>query len=84
MIMKVHNKGQVVIPVHLRKLLGIDVGDLLEVEVVPEEGKIELRVSAASRAKALAGSLRAYGQDKAFPSDREIAEALKRGLLRGG
>lgn len=82
MIMKIHNKGQVVIPAHIRKMLGIDVGDVLEVEVLPEEGKIELRVPAEGRARALAGSLRAYGRDKPFPSEHEISEALAKGLVR--
>ena len=44
MLTKVHNKGQVVIPAQVRKQLGIDVGDFLEVEVKPDEGKIELRL----------------------------------------
>jgi AbrB family looped-hinge helix DNA binding protein len=41
--MKVHPKGQVVIPAEVRKRLGIEIGDELEVEVIPEEGKLELR-----------------------------------------
>jgi bifunctional DNA-binding transcriptional regulator/antitoxin component of YhaV-PrlF toxin-antitoxin module len=42
----------------VRRDLGIDIGDLLEVEVVPEEGRIELRVPTQGKAQALAGSLR--------------------------
>jgi AbrB family looped-hinge helix DNA binding protein len=84
MLMKVHNKGQVVIPAHIRKQLGIDVGDVLEVEVIAEEGKIELRRPAQGKAESLAGSLKQYARGKRFPSDREIDAALGRGLKRSG
>lgn len=84
MLMKVHNKGQVVIPAHVRKQLGIDVGDVLEVEVVPDEGKIELRRPVQGKAASLAGSLKQYARGKRFPSERQIAEALRRGLMQGG
>lgn len=84
MLMKVHNKGQVVIPAHVREQLGIDVGDLLEVEVLPEEGKIELRRPGQFMARSLAGSLNQYAHGKPFPSERRIADALRRGLTRGG
>jgi len=84
MLMKVHNKGQVVIPAHIRKQLGIDIGDLLEVEVMPEEGKIELRRPVQGMAQKLAGSLKKYARGKDFPSDRQVAEALRRGLTQRG
>lgn len=80
MLMKVHNKGQVVIPAHVRRQLGIDVGDVLEVEIVPEEGKIELRRPTQNKARSLAGSLKQYARGKSFPSRRQMAEALRRGL----
>lgn len=84
MLMKVHNKGQVVIQVHVREQLGIDVGDVLEVEVLPGQGKIELRRPGQTKARSLAGSLKSYARGKRFPSDRRIADALRRGLTRGG
>jgi AbrB family looped-hinge helix DNA binding protein len=84
MLMKVHRKGQVVIPAEVRKQLGIDVGDVLEVEIVPEEGKIELRRPSRGRAASLAGSLRRYAQEKTFPSDAQISDAMDRGLARDG
>jgi AbrB family looped-hinge helix DNA binding protein len=82
MLMKIHAKGQVVIPAEVRRQLGVEVGDLLEVEVVPEEGKIELRRPRAGGA--LEGSLRQYARGKPFPSDREMADALRRGLTSDG
>ena len=84
MLMKIHNKGQVVIPAEIRKQLEIDVGDVLEVEVLPDQGKIELRRPGQSKARSLAGSLKQYARGKRFPSDRQIAEALRRGLMQGG
>jgi AbrB family looped-hinge helix DNA binding protein len=82
MLMKVHPKGQVVIPADVRRQLGIDVGDVLEVEVIPEEGKIELRRPSPTKARALAGSLKQYARRKKFPSDRRIAEALRKGMTK--
>jgi AbrB family looped-hinge helix DNA binding protein len=84
MLMKVHNKGQVVLPAQVRRQLGIDVGDMLEVEVIPEEGKIELRRPAERKALALAGSLRGYARGKRFPSRREMSEALRREIVKDG
>jgi AbrB family looped-hinge helix DNA binding protein len=84
MFMKVHPKGRVVIPAEIRKRLGIDIGDVLEVEVVPEEGKIELRRPTLDKAASLAGSLKRYARGKRFPSDRRMAEALRKGLAGDG
>ena len=85
MLMKIHRKGQIVIPAGIRKQLGVDVGDVLEVDVLPEEGKIELRrPSPGSKAASLAGSLRQYARRKRFPSDRRLADVLRKGLTEGG
>lgn len=82
--MKVHNKGQVVIPAHIRRELGIEIGDVLEVEVLPEEGRIELRRRSEQTARALAGSLSRYAGDKPFPTRDQIQDALRRGLSERG
>lgn len=84
MLMKVHAKGQVVIPAAMRKQLGIDVGDVLEAEVFEEEGRIELRRPQEGTARLLAGSLKDYARGKPFPSEADMAEALRRGLLADG
>lgn len=84
MLMKVHRKGQVVIPAEVRRQLGIDVGDFLEVEIMADEGKIELRRPEGGRARALAGSLKSYAEGKPFPSEDRISEALGRGLAGDG
>jgi AbrB family looped-hinge helix DNA binding protein len=84
MRMKVHNKGQVVLPAEIRAQLGIEIGDILEVEVVAEEGKIELRRSETGTAASLGGSLERYARGKPFPSRSEMANALRRGMLGDG
>jgi AbrB family looped-hinge helix DNA binding protein len=80
MLMKVHPKGQVVIPAEVRKRLGIEIGDELEVEVVPEEGKLEMRRPSRDHARKLAGSLAEYARGKRFPSRKRMAEALRMAL----
>lgn len=84
MLMKVHAKGQVVIPAEIRQQLGIEIGDVLEVDVDPEGGRIELRRPRRGRGDALAGSLREYAQGKRFPSRRVMTEALRKGMLGDG
>lgn len=84
MLMKVHRKGQVVIPVEVRRRLGIEVGDLLEVDIKDDEGMIELRRPAQTSARALAGSLREFARGRRFPSEARISDALRRGLSDDG
>ena len=80
MLMKIHPKGQVVIPVEVRRRLGVDVGDVLEVEISADEDRIELRRPMHGRARALAGSLKAFAEGRPFPSAEVVSEALRRGL----
>ena len=80
MLMKVHNKGQVVIPAVIRQELAISVGDLLEVDIDVAEQRIELRKHTQATSCKLAGSLRQYSRGKAFPSREEMHRSLQRGL----
>ncbi|HDL64068.1 MAG TPA: AbrB/MazE/SpoVT family DNA-binding domain-containing protein [Proteobacteria bacterium] len=80
MIMKVFNKGQVVIPAAIRHALGIDVGDMLDVRFDAGEKAIELRKVEIYEAETLAGSLAKYGRDRAFPSRRTMNEVLRKGM----
>ena len=82
MLMKVHNKGQVVIPAEMRKELGISIGDHLDVRLDVEQKRIELRKPTEGTAEKLAGSLRQYGRGKPFPSREEVRKSLQRGLSR--
>jgi AbrB family looped-hinge helix DNA binding protein len=84
MLMKVHPKGQVVIPVEVRRRLGIEVGDVLDVEISADEGRIELRRPVHGAARALAGSLKAFAEGRPFPSEEAVSDALRRGLTRRG
>jgi|AP95_1055475.scaffolds.fasta_scaffold03930_2 AbrB family looped-hinge helix DNA binding protein len=83
MLMKVHNKGQVVIPAEMREQLGISVGDLLEVDVDVAGHRIELRKHQET-SRTLAGSLQQYNRGKAFPSREEMHRSLQAGLSHNG
>ena len=83
MLMKVHNKGQVVIPVDIRRQLDISIGDHLEVEVDTQQGQIRLHKPVSSVSYRVGGSLASYAADKPFPSAEDAAQALRNGLARG-
>ena len=80
MLMKVFNKGQVVIPVEIRRSFGIHAGDSLEVDIDQERHVIALRKPIRTKAQSLAGSLSSYAAKKAFPTSRQIKDALAEGL----
>ncbi len=80
MIMKVFNKGQVVIPSAIRHALGIDIGDMLDVRIDEKDKSIELRKKESFEADALAGTMSEYGKRKAFPSRKSMNAALQREL----
>ena len=83
MLMKVFNKGQVVIPSHIRQILGIQIGDMIDVEIdVPKE-RLKIKKPDQLKSQALAGC---FSKNKkknkiAFPSRKEMHEALAEGLL---
>ena len=76
MLMKVFNKGQVVIPVEIRRILGIEPGDKLELEVDRDHRSIALHKPEQSRSKVLAGSLSQYGENRTFPTRKQMAAVL--------
>lgn len=82
MLMKVFNKGQVVIPADIRKEFGIEVGDMLEVVADRKEKCLKLKRIDEMKSEKLAGSLSKYNRRKRFPSRREIKEALAKGIVR--
>ncbi len=83
MIMKVFNKGQVVIPAPIRRAMGIDIGALLDVRFDAKHGRIELTKPASDVASTLAGSLSQSVRSIEFPSRKAMADALRKGLARG-
>jgi AbrB family looped-hinge helix DNA binding protein len=82
MLMKVFNKGQVVIPSAIRNSLGIAPGDFVDVALDLQNQKIELRPQARAGTSSIAGSLAPYARRKLFPTRKQAAIALMKGLLR--
>jgi len=82
MLMKVFNKGQVVIPSKIRGSLGIAPGDFVDVVVNLQDQKIELRPYRSAGVTSIAGSLAKYGRRKSFPTRKQSAYALRNGLIR--
>ncbi len=80
MLMKVFNKGQVVIPAEIRKSLGIEVGDLVEVSL--NNDALVIKKSCQRKSSQLAGSLTTFGQGKRFPSRDVMRMALTNGLVK--
>lgn len=79
MLMKVFNKGQVVIPGDIRKILDIHIGEMLDVEFNEKKKCIELK-KPVYHAEKLAGSLSKYAKAKPFPSEEEMRESLAKGM----
>jgi len=75
MLMKVFNKGQIVIPVEYRRILGIHTGDKLNFTIDKEKNEIKLSKPAYNSRK-LAGSLHKYAKNKSFPSKDQIRKAM--------
>lgn len=82
MLMKVFNKGQVVIPSKIRDGLGISPGDFVDVAVNLQSQKIELRPYRPAGSTSIAGSLAKYARRKSFPTRKQSAQALRKGLIR--
>lgn len=78
MLMKLFNKGQVVIPAEIRREMGLHVGDFLDVRIDRQKHVIELTVPEPTLSKSLAGSLSRYKHR--FPSRKEMYSALEKGL----
>lgn len=82
MLMKVFNKGQVVIPSEIRRGLGIVPGDFVDMTLDLPHKRIELRPHRLRTSSTIAGSLAKYAQRKPFPTKRQRLTALKKGLSR--
>lgn len=83
MLMKVFQKGQVVIPTGIRHELGISPGDTLDVEIDREHQTVELRKPQVRMSKKLAGALAHHAKSKGFPTRRQMRDTLAEGLRNG-
>jgi len=80
MHMKIHKKGQVVIPVQIRKMMGIEIGDMLDLHFDNENKELHLRRVGSSVDDNLSGRFANYASHKPFPSDEEISKMLEEGI----
>ena len=81
MLMKVFNKGQIVIPAAVRRKLKIEIGDMLDFFVDENENCIKLKKPDEMQSTRLAGSLSKYNSRKKFPTRQEMRKALAEGLV---
>ena len=81
MVMKIFNKGQIVIPATLRRELGVGIGDYLEVEFDRNKRSLTLSPRAGNTVNGLGGSLSIFAKARS-PSKRRSLKALKDGLTR--
>jgi AbrB family looped-hinge helix DNA binding protein len=84
--MKVFPKGQIVIPVSLRKRYQIEIGD--QIDVVPESEGILLKPSAKeqrgkSATERLFGIFSGYASKKPEPTKADIEKATEAGFIEG-
>ncbi|MEK9148552.1 MAG: AbrB/MazE/SpoVT family DNA-binding domain-containing protein [Candidatus Desantisbacteria bacterium] len=80
--MKVYNKGQVVIPVGLRRRYNINVGEF--VEVAPENGGIRLSPIRKERlTDKLFGIFAKYKEGKERLTEKAIESTTEKGFVEG-
>jgi AbrB family looped-hinge helix DNA binding protein len=82
MLMKVFNKGQVVIPAEIRKNLGISIGDMLDVAIDSKHRTVQLKPRGSTKGQSLAGSLSRYSKHKRIPTKNQMASVLRKGLAQ--
>ena len=78
---KVFGKGQVVIPVALRRKFGIKIGDMVDL-MVEEDGIKIVPVKEKVEAKDLAGIFNKYAKGKGIPTDKRIEEITEREAVK--
>ena len=83
--MKVFQKGQVVIPVSLRKKYHIEVGDKLDVVEAPEGILLKpvRQKGAAAMSDELFGVFAKYAQSRKRLTKKRINEATEKGFVEG-
>lgn len=82
MLKKVFNKGQVVLPVAVRRELGIEIGDMVDVSLDEDHKGIYIkRPSSGGLVKEMAGALHEYAVGRDFPSKQQIEETMSKGMV---
>ena len=84
--MKVFSKGQVVIPVSLRKKYNIDIGD--HIQAVPSKDGILLKPPSKTKSTgtltdSLFGIFEKYGQGKKKAGKKDIIKTTEKGFIEG-
>ncbi|MFQ6677374.1 MAG: AbrB/MazE/SpoVT family DNA-binding domain-containing protein [Fidelibacterota bacterium] len=79
MKMKIHNKGQVVLPAKIRKKYHLEIGD--DVDVTYNDEGIHL-YPVVEETIDLSGSLKEEYKKYGFPSEDEIKKATKEGFTK--
>ena len=84
MLMKIFNKGQVVIPSRIRQMLGIHIGDMVDIEIDLPKKRLKIRKPARMKSQALAGYFSGHREKHGvpFPSRDQMHEALAEGFTR--
>ncbi|MCH7762704.1 MAG: AbrB/MazE/SpoVT family DNA-binding domain-containing protein [Candidatus Marinimicrobia bacterium] len=77
MKMKIHNKGQVVLPAKIRKRYHLEIGD--DVDVTYDDEGIHI-YPVVEESIDLQGSLREEYKKYGFPDETDIDEATKKGF----
>jgi AbrB family looped-hinge helix DNA binding protein len=84
--MKVYPKGQIVIPVSLRKKYNIDIGD--HIQVIPSRDGIILKPSSETKnskilTDRLFGIFRKYAHGKQKATKKDMIKATENGFIKG-
>ncbi|MFT7638267.1 MAG: AbrB family looped-hinge helix DNA binding protein [Candidatus Omnitrophota bacterium] len=82
MLMKVHAKGQIVIPSQIRKALQIKIGDVIDI-VIDNTKQVKLRKIRSHKSHDLAGCFHKYASNIQFPTSKKMNAALADGLAGG-
>jgi AbrB family looped-hinge helix DNA binding protein len=78
---KVSSKGQVVIPIALRRKFGIKIGDMVDL-IVEEDGIKIVPVKEKVKAKDLAGIFSKYAKGEGIPTDKRIEEITEKEAVK--
>ena len=82
MIIKVSRNGKITIPAVLRKALGVEIGDKVNL-IVEKDGIKIMPLKQQAGAKELAGVFSKYAKDKPSLTEEEIEKATEKEFVEG-